>query len=54
MDFLLRLLAAGWTEDQVLQNYPQVSGEALRALFAFAAECAKEETVHRFTDRAAS
>lgn len=48
MDFLLKLLAAGWTDDQVLENYPQVSREALQALFAFAAECAREETVHRF------
>ena len=39
VDFLFRLLAAGWTEDQVIENYPQVSREALQALFAFAAEC---------------
>ena len=37
VDFLLTMLAAGWTEDQLLQNYPQVSREALHALFAFAA-----------------
>jgi len=33
VDFLLRLLAAGWTEAQLLENYPQVSREALQALF---------------------
>lgn len=34
--FLLGLLAEGWTEQHILENYPQLSGEALRATFAFA------------------
>jgi uncharacterized protein (DUF433 family) len=37
-DFLLGLFAAGWTHDQVLENYPQLTPEALRAVFAFAAD----------------
>ena len=54
MDFLLRLLAAGWTEDQVLENYPQVSPQDLRSLFAFAAECTREGTLHQFDGPAMS
>ena len=42
VDFLLGLLAAGWTPEQVLASYPQVTAEALRAVFAFAAEVAHE------------
>lgn len=42
VDFILRLFAAGWTESQVLENYPTLSPEALRAVFAFAAECNSE------------
>ena len=42
VDFLLGLLAAGWTPEQVLAGYPQVTPEALRAVFAFAAEVAHE------------
>ena len=42
VDFLLRLFAAGWTEQQVLDNYPTLTPEALRAVFAFAAECMRE------------
>jgi uncharacterized protein (DUF433 family) len=38
VDFLLELFAAGWTTEQVLENYPQLTPEALRAVFAFAAE----------------
>lgn len=36
--FLLELLASGWTQEQVLESYPELTPEALRAVFAFAAE----------------
>lgn len=45
VDFILRLFAAGWTEQQVLENYPTLTPEALRAVFAFAAECMGEEAL---------
>ncbi len=32
------MFAAGWTEKQVLDNYPTLTPEGLRAVFAFAAE----------------
>lgn len=43
VDFILRLFAAGWTEQQVLESYPSLTSESLRAVFAFAAECLSEE-----------
>lgn len=46
VEFLLGLLAEGWTEQQILENYPQLSREALRALFAFASECTRDELVY--------
>jgi uncharacterized protein (DUF433 family) len=46
VDFLLGLFAAGWTEEQVLQNYPALTAEALRAVFAYAAEILGEESVY--------
>ncbi len=39
VDFLLRLFAAGWTEEQVLESYPTLTREALRAVLA----CADDE-----------
>lgn len=36
--FLLGLFAAGWSEQQVLENYPSLTSEALRAVFAYASE----------------
>jgi uncharacterized protein (DUF433 family) len=49
VEFLLGLFAAGWTEQQVLENYPRLTAEALRAVFAFAAECLGEESLHFLT-----
>jgi len=36
VEFLLGLFAAGWTEEQVLDNYPTLTPQSLRAVFAFA------------------
>jgi uncharacterized protein (DUF433 family) len=43
VEFILSLFAAGWTEQQVLESYPILTSEAIRAVFAFAAECMREE-----------
>lgn len=46
VEFLLGLIAAGWTLEQVLENYPSLSPEALRAVFAFAAESLQDESLY--------
>ncbi len=46
VEFLLNLFAVGWTEQQVLESYPTLTLEALRAVFAFAAECMREEVLY--------
>ncbi len=46
VDFILRLFAAGWTEHQVFENYPTLSPDGLRAVFAFAAEILGEEALY--------
>lgn len=46
VEFLLGLLAQGWTEEQLLENYPQLSQDALRAMFAFAVECTRDELIY--------
>jgi len=43
VDFLLKLLANGWTEQQLFDNYPQLKPEDLRALFTFVHECLVDE-----------
>lgn len=43
VDFILSLFAEGWTESQVLENYPQLEREDLKAVFAFVQACMAEE-----------
>lgn len=45
-EFVLSLLAAGWSEVQLLENYPTLSRPALRAVFAYAAECLRDDTLY--------
>ncbi|TAK52034.1 MAG: DUF433 domain-containing protein [Bacteroidetes bacterium] len=42
VEFLLGLFAAGWTEQQVLENYPRLTKEDLQALFAYVQECMQD------------
>ena len=42
VEFILGLFAAGWTQDQVLETYPALTPERLRAVFAYAAEALGE------------
>ncbi len=46
VDFILGLLADGWTEQQVLENYPTLTVEGLRAVFAYAAEFLRDEALY--------
>lgn len=43
--FLLDIFAQGWTREQVLENYPQLSDEDLRAVFAYSADRVGNEEV---------
>ena len=45
VSFLLGLLAQGWTEAQILENYPHLSCEGLRAALSFAQEIVDEEVM---------
>lgn len=38
VEFILKLFANGWTEEQILKNYIGLTSESLRAVFAYAAE----------------
>lgn len=45
VEFLLDLLAEGWTHEQVLQNYPQLTEDGIHAALHYAAEALKRERV---------
>jgi uncharacterized protein (DUF433 family) len=43
VDFVLELLASGWTHQHILDEYPQLKPEDLQAVFAFVRDCLKDE-----------
>lgn len=45
VDLVLGLLAEGWTAQEIRADYPQVTDEALRAVFAYAAQALHDQTL---------
>ena len=45
VDFILELLAHGWTNKQIIKNYPQVQVEDIHAALEYSANALKLETV---------
>ena len=43
VELILELLANGWTEQQILESYPSISAESIRAVFAYLKECMQQE-----------
>jgi uncharacterized protein (DUF433 family) len=43
VEFLLGLKAAGWSEEQILENYPHLTREDLQAVFAYAQAILQDE-----------
>jgi uncharacterized protein (DUF433 family) len=42
IEHLVSLLAQGWTEQQILENYPRLTKENLKAVFAYVYDCMKD------------
>lgn len=53
VEFVLGLLASGWSQEQLLENYPNLTKEALSAVFAFSSERMKEESFYIISKSAA-
>jgi len=47
VDFIIELLAEGWSEAQILENYPGLRIEDVRACLAYATESLRAEKVYR-------
>lgn len=44
VEFLLGLKAAGWSEEQILDNYPHLTRDDLHAVFAYAQSILEDES----------
>lgn len=49
VSFILDLLGNGWSKEQILENYPQLTPDDLQTIFAYAAECLKEELYYELS-----
>lgn len=45
VEFIIDLLAAGWTEADILESYPQLTAEDVRACLHYAADIMRQEKV---------
>ena len=46
VEFLIGRLADGWTEQMLLDNYPTLTTESLRAVFAYIHDCLKDSMMY--------
>ena len=45
VDFVLDLLANGWSYDTIIENYPQLTLDTIRACLEYASQVIKDEKV---------
>ena len=46
VEFILELLANGWTNEKILKNYPQLKKEDVIAVLKYATEILTEEKIY--------
>lgn len=46
VEFIIDLLAQGWSDEEILRNYPQISPEDIHACLAYAGERLRAEKVY--------
>lgn len=46
VEFLMELLANGWTHEQILKSYPHLSKDDIQAALHYATESIKQEHVY--------
>lgn len=49
VEFIVELLAEGWTHEQIISNYPQLSEDDIQAALHYASETMKREKVYPLT-----
>jgi uncharacterized protein (DUF433 family) len=48
VEFIIDLLAQGWTEEEILDNYPGLTREDIRACLVYASTVLKAEKVYPY------
>lgn len=42
VEHVIKLLASGWSKQQILDNYPRLSPEGLKAIFVYVHDCMRD------------
>jgi uncharacterized protein (DUF433 family) len=42
VEYLVSLMAQGWSEQQILDNYPRLTSQSIQAVFAYLYECMQD------------
>lgn len=53
VEFIIDRLANGWTEQQLIDNYPRLTNEGLRAVFAYIFDCLQDGLMYPMSSKAA-
>jgi len=48
VEFILDLLSNGWTDEGIIENYPQLEKQDIRAALRYATNLLKEEMVYPY------
>ena len=46
VEFVVDLMAQGWTEDEIIRNYPTLSSDDIRACLQYASAALQDEKVY--------
>lgn len=46
VDHIISLFAQGWTEEKILQNYPRLTQESLKAVFSYIQDCLHDGLIY--------
>ena len=53
VDHLIGLLAQGWSEKQILENFPRLTQNDLQAVFGYIQECMKDGLLYELPKQTA-
>ncbi len=52
IEFILQRLASGWTVELLLENYPRLTQDDIKAVYAYTYECMKDGLLYLKSRRA--
>jgi len=47
VEHIINLLASGWSENQILENYPRLSKESLKAVFLYIQDIIQDGLIYQ-------